>query len=42
VDYALGVSRNPRLEKRIGKGLNKARGRFAVTGQAGRIFVELY
>ena len=42
VDYVLGVSRNPRLEKRIGKALQKARGRFALTGQAARTFVEFY
>jgi len=42
VDYVLGVSRNPRLERRIGKALNKARGRFAVTGQAARTFVAFY
>jgi hypothetical protein len=42
VDYVLGVSRNPRLERRIGKALQKARGRFAVTGEAARTFVEFY
>ena len=42
VEYVLGVSRNPRLERRIGKALKKARGRFAVTGQAARTFVEFY
>ena len=42
VDYVLGVSRNTRLERRIAKALQKARGRFAVTGEATRTFVEFY
>jgi len=42
VDYVLGVARNERLEKRIGKALKKAHGRFAVTGQAARTFVEFW
>jgi len=42
VDYVLGVARNQRLEKRIGKARQKAHGRFAVTGQAARTFVEFY
>ena len=42
VDYVLGVARNARLERRIGKALKKARGRFAVTGEAARTFVEFY
>jgi len=42
VDYVLGVARNQRLERRIGKALNKARGRYAVTGQAARTFVEFW
>jgi hypothetical protein len=42
VDYVLGVARNERLERRIGKAMNKARGRFAVTGQAARTFTEFY
>lgn len=40
VDYVLGVARNARLERRIGKALKKARGRFAVTGRAARTLVE--
>lgn len=40
VDYVLGVARNARLERRIGKALQKARGRFAVTGEAARTFVK--
>lgn len=42
VDYVLGLARNERLEKRIVKALKKARGRFAVTGQAARTFAEFY
>ena len=42
VDYVLGVARNQRLERRINKALQKARGRFAVRGEAARTFVEFY
>jgi len=42
VDYVLGVARNERLEKRIDKALQKAHGRFAVTGRAARTFTEFY
>ena len=40
VDYVLGLARNPRLQRRIGKALRKSRSRHAVTGAPSRRFRE--
>ena len=38
VDYVLGLARNERLVKRIGKALRKSRSRHVATGRASRRF----
>ena len=41
VDYAFGLARNSRLEKKIRKALRKAQRQHAETGKPTRVFVEL-
>ena len=40
VDYLFGMARNPRLEKRIGKQMYRARCKHQETGRAARVFTE--